>query len=94
MQQSDGGFGAYLMLAHEWANPEATHGSFELIARDVMPHFQGQATGTLQAKARAEAARPELAAQQARAVQATREKHQAELSARASQGRDVRLDQV
>ena len=27
-----GGFGAYLVLAHEWANPMATHRSYELIA--------------------------------------------------------------
>ncbi len=82
MKQSNGGFGAYLMLAHEWANPEATRMNYELIARHVMPNFQGQAYSTLQAKARAEAARPELAAQQAKAVEVMTEKHQAELAAR------------
>ena len=50
---SRGGFGAMLLLAHEWANPEATHRSYELIAQHVMPHFQGQAQSTLDAKARA-----------------------------------------
>jgi limonene 1,2-monooxygenase len=80
--QSNGGFGAYLMLAHEWANPEATRRNYELIARYVMPRFQGQAHSTLAAKARAEAARPELAAQQAQAVKAMTDKHRAELSAR------------
>ena len=38
-----GGFGAMLLLAHEWANPEATQRSYELIAQHVMPAFQGQA---------------------------------------------------
>ena len=42
-QQSNGGFGAFLMLAHNWANPLATLHSYELIARQVMPQFQGQA---------------------------------------------------
>lgn len=83
MKQSNGGFGAYLMLAHEWADPEATRKNYELIARHVMPNFQGQAYSTLQAKARAEAARPDLAAQQAKAVEVMTEKHQAELAARA-----------
>jgi len=83
VRQSNGGFGAYLMLAHEWATPEATRKNYELIARHVMPQFQGQASSTLQAKARAEAARPDLAAQQARAVQAMSEKHKAEVAAQA-----------
>lgn len=83
MKQSNGGFGAYLMLAHEWANPEATKKNYELIARHVMPNFQGQAYSTLQAKTRAEAARPELAAQQAKAVEVMTEKHKAELASRA-----------
>jgi limonene 1,2-monooxygenase len=87
LTQSNGGFGAYLMLAHEWANPEATRRNYELVARYVMPQFQGQAHGTLQAKARAEAARPELAAQQALAVKTMTEKHRAELAARQNQDR-------
>jgi limonene 1,2-monooxygenase len=41
--QSNGGFGAFLIQAHEWANPVATHRSYELIAQHVFPHFQGSA---------------------------------------------------
>ena len=41
VDQSDGGFGAYLFMAHEWANTEATKHSYELFARYVMPQFQG-----------------------------------------------------
>ena len=36
-----GGFGGMLLLGHEWANPQATKRSWELIAEQVMPHFQG-----------------------------------------------------
>jgi limonene 1,2-monooxygenase len=82
MQQSNGGFGAYLMLAHEWANPEATRRSYELIARHVMPLFQGQARSTLDAAERARAARPALAEQHAKAVAAVTARHQAELAAK------------
>ena len=30
------------MFGHEWADREATFKSYELLARYVMPHFQGQ----------------------------------------------------
>jgi limonene 1,2-monooxygenase len=79
--QSNGGFGAYLMLAHEWANPEATRRSYDLVARAVMPRFQGQARATLDAADRARAVRTELADQQSRAVEAMRAKYQAEVGA-------------
>ena len=34
-----GGFGVFLQLAHNWANPENTLKSYELFARHVTPHF-------------------------------------------------------
>ena len=42
-EQSGGGFGTFLVQAHEWADPHATHRSYELIAQHVMPHFDGSA---------------------------------------------------
>jgi limonene 1,2-monooxygenase len=36
-----GGFGCILILGQNWASPEATKRSFELIARHVMPKFAG-----------------------------------------------------
>jgi limonene 1,2-monooxygenase len=59
--QSRGGFGAYLLLAHNWADPAATKRSYELIAREVMPHFQGQHLPTMTAQQRAREQRPDLA---------------------------------
>ena len=47
----------------------------ELIARHVMPHFQGQARSTLDAAERARAARPELAGLHAKAVEAAGERY-------------------
>ncbi|MFN3515055.1 MAG: LLM class flavin-dependent oxidoreductase [Phenylobacterium sp.] len=35
-----GGFGAFLFMAHNWANWEATKRSYELVARYVAPRFQ------------------------------------------------------
>ncbi len=42
-QGSNGGFGGVLLLAHNWANWEATKKSYELMARYVHPHFQRNA---------------------------------------------------
>jgi len=81
MKQSNGGFGCYLLLAHEWANPVATHRSYELIAQHIFPQFQGQGWSTTQARARARASRPELAAQHLRAVEEVTAKYQAEIGA-------------
>lgn len=44
-QGSQGGFGAALLLAHNWADFEATKRSYELMARYVHPHFQRNANG-------------------------------------------------
>ncbi len=81
--QSNGGFGAFLMLAHDWANPEATKRSYDLIARHVMPEFQGQAAATRNAQLRATAQRVELVEQQRLALEAMSAKHEAERRARA-----------
>ena len=35
-----GGFGCFLLMAHNWARWEDTKRSYELIARYVVPHFQ------------------------------------------------------
>ncbi len=42
MQEMSGGFGCLLGLAHEWTTWEKTKHSYELWARYVAPHFQGQ----------------------------------------------------
>jgi limonene 1,2-monooxygenase len=36
-----GGMGAFLFFANDWGNREATQRSYELFAREVMPHFDG-----------------------------------------------------
>jgi limonene 1,2-monooxygenase len=77
-----GGFGAMLLLAHEWANPQATRRSYELIAQHVMPRFQGQAQATLDAKARATETRAGHAEQQVAAVAHMTEKYEKELAER------------
>ncbi|MBS1693812.1 MAG: LLM class flavin-dependent oxidoreductase [Actinobacteria bacterium] len=40
--ETSGGFGTLLLLGHDWAPPAATYHSYELFAREVIPHFTGQ----------------------------------------------------
>ena len=77
LEQSNGGFGAYLTLAHNWANNQATKKSYELFARHVMPHFQGQVSSTTGAADRARQSRPELADKQMIAVEQATERYEA-----------------
>ncbi len=42
LQDETGGFGAFLVMANDWADREATMKSYELMAKYVFPHFQGQ----------------------------------------------------
>jgi len=40
LEEQSGGFGAFLQMAHNWADWEETKRSYELIARYVFPEFQ------------------------------------------------------
>ncbi|MBI4696967.1 MAG: LLM class flavin-dependent oxidoreductase [Gammaproteobacteria bacterium] len=86
MAQSNGGFGTYLMLAHEWANTESTRRSYELIAKYVMPQFQGQAHPTLNAVAHARTLRDRLKSEQQAALDAMSAKHAREMEALKGKG--------
>jgi len=50
-----GGFGGLLALAHEWAPRDKILKSYELLARYVMPRFQGSLGGLEASSARAQA---------------------------------------
>ena len=77
-QTQSGGFGTCMLLHHEFANPEATLRSHGLLARLVMPEFQGQADSIRAAKVRASAAREVLVAKSQAAVDAMTTQYQAE----------------
>lgn len=55
-----GGFGTYLLMAHEWADGPATRRSFDLFARHVAPRFQGSAERALASRDWAAAHRDEF----------------------------------
>ena len=82
LAEQSGGFGCYLLMAHEWANPEATRRSYELFARYVMPRFQNSAT-RLQASERWSASvQAGLDVRQAQALKEWTDKHAAERAAK------------
>ncbi len=77
MKQS-GGFGTYLVMAHEWADREATLHSYELLARYVAPAFQGSLGSLVQSRDWAAERRPELIGQAVGAVMQAIQDHHAE----------------
>ena len=46
LEEQSGGFGGFLVQAIDWAPREKMLHSFELLARYVMPQFQGSVVGT------------------------------------------------
>ena len=78
-QAQSAGFGTCMLLHHEFANPEATYRSHELVSRLVMPEFQGYAAAQRAAKDRAAAQREGLVTKSQAAVDAMTVSYQAEL---------------
>lgn len=74
-KQSNGGFGSYLMMDHEWANPVAQQRHYELFARYVKPRFQDLAKGPLRAQDRAISEHAALGDRVERAIQTATEAH-------------------
>ncbi|NMH94495.1 LLM class flavin-dependent oxidoreductase [Pseudonocardia bannensis] len=82
LAKQSGGFGTYLMMAHDWARPDATARHYELFAEQVMPAFQGSAERTLAAARYAQSRWQELDAKQSDALAAWTEKHAQERAAK------------
>jgi len=78
LHAKQGRFGAFLHLAHNWANWEATKKSYDLYARHVVPHFRKANTHRVESLAWTQAHNQEIAAVTQAAAQAMIAKHQAE----------------
>lgn len=79
LAERSGGFGAYLVMAHEWADPAATRRSYELLASDVFPRFQGTATRAVASRDWAAEHRPEFIGAAGAAVMKAVQDHHAEV---------------
>jgi limonene 1,2-monooxygenase len=80
-----GGFGCYMLLGHHWADPAATRRSLELMARYVMPEFQGSNQSMLRAVDRALAKHDPLFKAQQDALAEMTARHQSEVDERERQ---------
>jgi len=82
--QSNGGFGTLLVQAHEWANPAATNRSYELLAQNVFPHFQGTAKRPTDSKSWVIENRPTFMGAAGAAIMTAMAKHGEEQAAKDS----------
>jgi limonene 1,2-monooxygenase len=80
--EQSGGFGTFLNMAHEWADTEATRHSYELLARYVMPRFQGSAESTTQSRDWAADNRPTFIGAAGTAIMTAIAKHNEEREAK------------
>jgi limonene 1,2-monooxygenase len=74
-EQSNGGFGSFLMFAHNWANWQDTLQHYNLFANLVMPQFKGTLKRLKANEQWARTNRDELAARQWKAINDFKEKH-------------------
>ena len=76
-----GGFGGLLGLAHEWAPREKIRHSYELLARYVMPRYNGSLAGTVGSNAWARSVREELRTQRLEAIEKAHTQYEARQTA-------------
>ena len=43
LREQSGGFGCFMIMANDWVERQASLNSYELLAKEVFPHFQGSA---------------------------------------------------
>jgi limonene 1,2-monooxygenase len=80
-EQSKGGFGCYLMFAHNWANWEATLRHYHLFSNYVMPQFKGTLRRLQDNEQWTRTVRDELADRQMASIAAFKERHEKEAEA-------------
>lgn len=76
LEERTGGFGTFLCWGHEWAGPDATRRSYDLLARFVMPELQGSLDGLRASGDIARATAADLHEQRVAGVEAARRRHQ------------------
>ena len=81
-EASQGGFGCYLITDHNWAPFEAKLRSYDMVARYVMPHFQGQNLHREQSYEWVRERQKDFKASHLKATEEQIERHRKELEAR------------
>ncbi len=78
LAEKSGGFGTYLLMSNEWADTAATHHSYELFSRYVIPEVRGDAKSLVASRDWAAANRPEFIGAAGAAVLTAIQRHAAE----------------
>jgi limonene 1,2-monooxygenase len=78
LQAQTGGFGCLLLLATDWAAPDATRRSIDLIMTEVAPHFQGSLEAVMRSVDHAKEYRDEGIRAQRESIVAAQERYAAE----------------
>ncbi len=86
LADQSGGFGTYLLMAHEWADRPQTLRSYELFARYVMPAFQGSASTLTASRDWAAEHRPAFIGAAGTAIMSAIQQHQDEKAATTDAG--------
>lgn len=88
LAEQSGGYGCQLLLAHNWADFDATKRSYELFARHVMPHFTGANRARSESLASYVEQRESLTGKAVSAVMTTMAEHQRDIEAAQALGDD------
>ena len=75
LDEETGGFGGLLIQANEWGTREQVLHSYELLARYVMPHFQGSLVNLITSQAQSAENREQLVAMRAQALERAQQDH-------------------
>ena len=84
LQERSGGFGGLMVWANEWAPRHKVRRSYELLARHVMPRFQGSLAGIASSNAVARARAAITGEQRTDAIEKAQRAYEDEQSRRAS----------
>ncbi|HEX6512152.1 MAG TPA: LLM class flavin-dependent oxidoreductase [Chloroflexota bacterium] len=76
LREASGGYGGLMVMHMEWTTREKVRHSYELLARYVMPRFQGSAVGVKGAYSRAVANAPHMQASAREAIERAHAAHE------------------
>ncbi|HVV20128.1 MAG TPA: LLM class flavin-dependent oxidoreductase [Pseudonocardiaceae bacterium] len=82
LAEQTGGFGTYMLMAHDWADAEATRKSYDLFGRAVLPRFGGTIDALRDSQAWVADNRAEFMGAAEAATQSSFRRHETESAAR------------
>jgi len=94
LAEQSGGFGTYLLMAHDWADRPQTLRSYELFAREVMPVFQDSATTLTASRDWAAENRPTFASATGAAIMSSMQRHADEKAKREAEAAEANAAEV